>query len=143
MHGRSDRFKSRSNSKIRKGWCLLAAFWLAGCGGGGSSEAPAPGDDPETGSATLTWQAPTADQGGGALTGVAGYRIYYGQTPRSGDDPNACDDDCGYTDMEAVWLVTSATIGQLGRGTWYFSVTALDPAGNESLFSEEESKTIP
>jgi hypothetical protein len=143
MQGRSGGCKSRYSGKIINGWCLLAAFFVVGCGGGGSSDAPDAGDDPETGSATLTWQAPATDQGGGPLTGLAGYRVYYGQTPRNGDDPNACGDDCGYTGSQNVGLVTSATIDPLDHGTWYFSVTALDPAGNESVFSEEESKTIP
>ena len=119
---------------------ILLLSLVISCGGGGSSGVTS---TPTTGSAILTWVAPTTDEGGGALTGLSGYYVYYGTSPRTGTDPKTCT-MCGYTTKLPVGNVLTYTISNLPTGyTYYFSVTAYDPAGNESVFSTEGSKTIP
>ena len=122
--------------------CLFTIFFLSACGdGGGSGAADRTNSDGRNNTATLSWAAPIADEDGGDLTGLAGYRVYYGPSQRTGDDPKICD-MCGYTTSEDMGLVTTATIPELESGTYYFSVSAYDASGNESRFSEERSKTI-
>jgi hypothetical protein len=85
-----------------------------------------------TGSATLSWQPPVERTDGSPLTDLAGYRIYYGNTP----------DDL----RQAVKLdnpgVTTYVVENLSRGTWYFAMTAVDAGGLESDHSSIGSKTI-
>jgi fibronectin type 3 domain-containing protein len=65
-------------------------------------------------------------------TDLAGYNVYYGTS--SGK----------YSVCINVGNVTSYKIDNLAQGTtYYFIVTALDNAGNESADSEEVSATIP
>ena len=86
-----------------------------------------------SGSATLSWQPPTTNTDGSALTNLSGYRVSYGTISRQYDQslslPNA--------------TLTSVVIENLASGTWYFSVKALASTGVESDFSAEASKTIP
>ena len=94
------------------------------------------------GSATLSWFASTDN------VGVTGYKIYYGisNTPlRTGTQPGplGCG-NCGYTSVQNVGNVTSYPFNNLTDGVrYYFSVSAYDAAGNESLFSGEVYKDIP
>lgn len=85
-----------------------------------------------TGSATLSWTAPTANSNGSALTDLAGYHIHYGTTAGSltqtVDVSNA---------SELSYTVTGLT-----AGTWYFAVTAYTTSGLESSPSNVGSKTI-
>ena len=85
-----------------------------------------------TGSATLTWAAPTDNTDGSPITGLAGFRIYYGTSE---------------TAMTQIIDVPSATtttyaIEQLDSGTYYFAVTAYNTDGVESAQSNIGSKTI-
>ncbi len=85
-----------------------------------------------TADAHLTWAAPITTDSGAPLTGLAGYRIYYGHTSQV------------YTDIiDTKSLATSYTITGLSNGQWYFAVTAYDVAGRESRKSMEVTKTIP
>jgi Fibronectin type III domain len=106
-------------------FALAGAFLVAGCGGGGSTDAsPAP-----EGGAVLTWDA--ADP---AM--VAGYRVYFGTASR------AYDQALGYG--VAVGGTTTYTVTGLTRAqTYYFSVTSVDARGTESAYSNEASKVIP
>lgn len=82
------------------------------------------------GTANLSWDANTESD-------LAGYEIYYGTNPRSGN----CPPD-GYSGKVDVGKVTSYTINNLTDGaTYYFSVTAYDNSGNESGCSSEVSKS--
>lgn len=120
---------------------LLLALMIS-CGGGGGSAPSGAQPAPKTGSAILSWGAPTTDEGGGALTGLSGYNVYYGTSPRTGIDPKSCT-MCGYTTKLSALNVLTYTISNLPAGhTYYFSVTAYDTTGNESVFSNEGSKTI-
>jgi hypothetical protein len=82
--------------------------------------------------ARISWRAPTADVNGGKLTSLAGYKIYYGKAPGA------------YT--QTIPVNGAATVQYtvpLSPGTWYFGITALDAAGNESAPSNPVSRTIP
>jgi fibronectin type 3 domain-containing protein len=77
-----------------------------------------------TGSATLTWNANTEPE-------LAGYKIYVGT--QSGV----------YASPITLGKVTSYLATSLAGGTTYFfSVTAYNSAGNESLHAPEVSKSI-
>ncbi len=83
------------------------------------------------GTATLSWNANTEPD-------LAGYKIYYGTSPRTGTCPPG-----GYTNNVNVGNVTSYTFNNLTNGqTYYFSVTAYDTSNNESGCSSEVSKVI-
>ena len=80
--------------------------------------------------ARLSWITPTNYSDGSPLV-VAGYRIYYGTTSKS------------YSQSVAIKKgSTTQTVLSLPAGTWFFAVTAVDAAGNESAPSNEASKTI-
>jgi hypothetical protein len=121
---------------------------LAACGGGGSSggstgntspptsTAPTPPTSPPpatTGSAELTWTAPTRNEDGTALTNLAGYKVRYGQSAAVLSQ---------LRDI-ATPATTSVTIEGLSGGTWYFTVASYTNAGVESAPTGAVSKTIP
>jgi hypothetical protein len=85
-----------------------------------------------TGSASLSWSPPNTRTDGTALTDLAGYRIRYGTSPDS------------YTETVTIDNpgLTSFVIEDLPAGTYYFTVTAFDSAGTESLSSNSASKRI-
>ena len=85
-----------------------------------------------TGTATLSWQAPTTNTDGAALTDLSGYRIYYGMNP---------DDLTQTVQLTGVGLQTYV-IDDLGTGTWYFAIQAVTSTGVESALSAIVSKTI-
>jgi hypothetical protein len=95
-------------------------------------DAPAAPPPPATGSATLSWDAPTENTDGTALTDLAGYHIYYGN-------------NAGELDLEidlAGTASTSYVVSGLAPGTYYFAVTAYSSAGTESTESIVGTKTI-
>jgi hypothetical protein len=83
-------------------------------------------------SVTLRWSAPTRNTDGSTVTTLAGYRVYYGQSPgsysRTLSLPNAS--------------LTSVGIEGLATGTWYFAVKALAHNGQESAYSQPVSKLV-
>ena len=87
---------------------------------------------PTSGTATLSWAAPTQNVDGSPLTNLAGYRVRYGNSPT------------GLTNVLAVpgGAITSVVIEGLGSGTWYFTVAAYTTASVESAPSTAVSKTI-
>lgn len=97
---------------------LLIGALLSGCGGGapGTSGASSPSaggsaaDAPSGGTATVSWTAPAADING--MTGVAGYRIYYGS------DAGSLTHTVEIDDAAAVKF----TLTDLAPGVWYFAV---------------------
>jgi hypothetical protein len=86
-----------------------------------------------TGSARLSWSAPTANVNGTPLNAPTGFRIYYGT------DPDSLSHRIEIRDPS----VTAWTVGGLPPGTWYFTVTALGTNGSESEYSTITSKRIP
>jgi hypothetical protein len=124
---------------------LLLGNGLTGCKGTGSGgesaamsssgdpdpdPAPAPDPGPVTGTATLSWTAPSQNSDGTALSDLSGYYVYYGTRPGV------------YTVQVDVGKTTQHAVDQLGQGTYYFSVTAYDGNSNESDFSNEVAKSI-
>lgn len=85
---------------------------------------------PATGTADLTWTAPTKNTDGSALTDLAGYKVYHGTSQTQ------------LTDIKSV-TGTAYTFTGLASGTHYFSVTALNKSGVESAISVVASKVIP
>lgn len=87
------------------------------------------------GSASLSWNANTESD-------LAGYKIYYGPSARTGTDPKVCA-LCGYSTKIDVGKVTTYAINNLTNGqTYYFSISAYDTSNNESAFSSQVSKLI-
>ena len=78
---------------------------------------------------SLAWNPNTEDD-------LDGYRLYYGTTSRF---------QGSYTDVAVINDETATTfqLSDLSAGTYYFSLTAFDKAGNESGFSIEVSAVVP
>jgi hypothetical protein len=77
-----------------------------------------------SGTATLSWDANTDPD-------LAGYNVYMGTQPGT------------YGGPISIGNITSYTVGNLTGGrTYYFSLTAVDTSGNESLHSSEVSKSV-
>ena len=132
----------------RVGVCVLkrtlgwAGTWIAVTALLGGCRDPGPGAAPTTppqsasggpGSATLSWEAPTTNTDGAALTDLAGYRIYYGSSARHLDHT---------VNINTIGLQTYVIEG-LEPGNWYFAVMALAVNGAESGLSDMVLKTIP
>jgi hypothetical protein len=88
---------------------------------------------PVTGSATLTWTAPTQNEDGTALTDLAGYKIYWGTT--SGNYSNSVT----INDRDA----TSYVVDNLPSGTYEFVATSFNTSGVESRYSAPATKVVP
>lgn len=88
---------------------------------------------PTSGTATLSWTAPTTNTNGSALTNLAGYHIYYGTSPAA----------LSSTIDIANPGTTSYSVSSLASGTWYFAVNAYTTGGMDSALSNTGSKTIP
>jgi hypothetical protein len=86
-----------------------------------------------TGSASLSWQAPTQNEDGSSLTNLAGYRINYGTSATSLTETVEITDPGRLTHV----------IENLSSGTWYFAVKAFTSNGIESDLSNIATKTIP
>jgi hypothetical protein len=118
------------------GVLVLAACVLAGCHQDPTGVSTVPAGTSATnkgsGTATLSWQAPTTNTDGAALTDLSGYRIYYGTD---------AGDLTASVQLTGVGLQTYVIDG-LGTGTWYFAIKAVTSTGVESALSEIVSKTI-
>ena len=90
---------------------------------------------PATGSASLSWVAPTSKADGSplSLSEIAGYRIYHGTTSSNLMLLHDLSDGSA----------TNYTVNALEPATHYFAVTTYDYYGNESGYSEIGNKTIP
>jgi len=86
-----------------------------------------------SGSATLTWTAPTTNTDGSALTDLAGYHIYYGNSPSALST---------MIDIASAGTL-SYTVSSLASGTWYFAISAYTTSGLQSALSATGSKSIP
>ncbi len=85
-----------------------------------------------SGSASISWSAPTANTDGSALANLAGYKIDYGTSADSLTQSVTISDP----------TATSYTLQGLASGTWYFTVSDFTSAGVVSAFSSVVSKTI-
>jgi hypothetical protein len=86
---------------------------------------------PVIGTATLSWNAPSTNTNGTAMTNLAGYKVYWG--PAVGT----------YTSSFSIGNpgALTYTVTGLTAGRWYFVVTAL-AGGNESSPSNAVSKLV-
>ena len=84
------------------------------------------------GSALVSWEAPTTNEDGSNVTDLAGYRILYGLQPGQWD----------YSVRLNNAGLTSYLVDGLAAGTWYFTVTAFDTAGNYSAEAVPVSKLV-
>lgn len=85
-----------------------------------------------TGSATLKWTPPTQNADGSPLTDLAGFIVSYGTSSRR------------YTTTLELGSpsMTSVVIEDLGPGTYYFAVRAINTTGVASEFSNEAVKVL-
>ena len=84
-----------------------------------------------TGSATLSWTAPTKNEDGTPLTDLASFKVYYGTSSRS------------YTVEIPVDLgTTTLVVDNLTPDTYYFAATAINSSDIESRFSSEAIKIV-
>lgn len=135
---------NRLRSTLIVSVALFAAFLVAGCGGGappatgtsptddggtgqlpgngGSTPPPAGGTAP--GKVTLKWASPTNNEDGSALTDLAGYHVYYGQSPGVWEKS-----------LDVPASVASVEIRGLAAGSWYFSISSYNTSGIESARS--------
>src|SRR5512139_87101 len=86
-----------------------------------------------SGTAMLTWAAPSQNTDGTALTNLAGFKVYHGTSATALND---------VIQLEGA-ASTTYTYGQLGSGTHYFAVSAYTVNGLEGDLSALGSKTIP
>lgn len=121
----------------------LASILLAGCHQTGaarsssafSAAAASSGSTSGTatsGTADVSWSPPTTNTDGSALTDLAGYRIYYGNSPSALTQS---------VDIQNV-STTDHVFSGLQQGTWYFAVEAYTNSGLDSSLSQVVSKTI-
>ena len=85
-----------------------------------------------SGTAVLSWTAPTQNTDGSALTDLAGFRVYHGTSPDALNE---------MTQLPGADS-TTYTFNQLASGTHYFAVAAYNISGVESALSGVGSKTI-
>ena len=120
---------------VRAAACLAVVALFGGCQDPGPvtpQTAATPSASNSPGSATLSWEAPTANTNGSPLTDLAGYRIYYGSSPKQLSHS---------VHIKSVGLQTYV-IDDLQPGTWYFAVKSVAANGAESSLSDVVAKTI-
>ena len=123
-------------NKLRAlGLSIAIASLLSGCIDPGRDPASGTSTGPlsdGSGTATLSWDAPTSNNNGTPLTDLAGYRIYYGSSR----------EDLNHTVQIRTIGLQTYVIEDLGPGTWYFAVRAVASNGTESTLSDVATKTI-
>jgi len=85
-----------------------------------------------SGTATLSWVAPTQNSDGSPLVDLAGYRIYYRKNSGAYSQAARLDNPS----------ITTFVVEQLSPATYHFAATAFNSTGAESLFSTEVAGTI-
>jgi hypothetical protein len=85
-----------------------------------------------SGSATLNWTAVTDSTTGAPLTGLAGYKVFYGTSQGA----------LTTTVTLANPSLTTYVVSNLSAGTWYFAVAAYTTSGTQGVMSNVGSLTI-
>lgn len=85
-----------------------------------------------TGSATLSWTAPTQNSDGSSLNNLAGFQVKYGRDESNLDQTVNLDNPS----------INRYVVENLSSGTWYFAVVAVNSAGVPSRLSDTASKTV-
>lgn len=88
--------------------------------------------DLATGSATLSWTAPTANTNGSNLNDLSGFEVRYGRSANELDQTVTLSNPS----------INSYMVENLGSGTWYFAVVAVNISGSTSPLSNTASKTV-
>ena len=88
--------------------------------------------DESIGAASLSWEPPTQNTDGSALTNLAGYRIVYGVSATQ----------LTQTIQVANAGVSSYVVDNLAPGTYYFAVRAYTSKGAESADSNVVAKVV-
>ena len=86
---------------------------------------------PISSDAILSWDAPTTNADGTTLTDLAGYKIYVGRATGVYD--------AGVIDVGNILTIT---LTNFCEGVYFFVATAYDTSGNESVYSNEVSKSL-
>jgi hypothetical protein len=85
-----------------------------------------------SGSATLSWTPPTSNSDGSSLGNLSGYQVRYGTSAGNL--------------AQSVTLTNPSlnryVVENLGSGTWYFAVVAVNATGATSTLSNTATKTI-
>ena len=116
---------------IKLSVCIAFFLFLSGCGGGGGGSSGVSIEDQGDGTALVSWHPPTENEDGSTLMDLAGYRIYYGNSP--GNYDNTITINIG---------LSSYLVESLGASDWYFAMTAFNSLGIESVYSEEVYKAV-
>lgn len=97
------------------------------------SSRPAAAQPPCAGMAALTWTPPVMNTDGSPLVNLNGYRVYWG--PQQGNYTSSATlrDDPGRMGYNVAALCT---------GPWFFVVTAITTANDESAYSNVATKVI-
>jgi hypothetical protein len=85
------------------------------------------------GTATLTWSPVTRDAQGGDLKGLAGYKVFYGTSPRALYSVVVLPDT----------RLTTYVVHDLAPGDWYFAVAAYTTSNVEGARSNVVTKNVP
>jgi hypothetical protein len=85
------------------------------------------------GTATLIWTPVTRDAQGNELKNLAGYKVFYGTSPRA---------------LFSVVMIpdpqqTRYVVRDLAPGSWYFAVAAYTTSNVEGAHSNVVSKSVP
>jgi len=88
--------------------------------------------DSQIGAVELTWEPPTTNTDGSALTNLAGYRIVYGASPTQ----------LTQTIQVASAGMSSYVVENLAPGTYYFALRAYTTKGAESADSNVVTKVV-
>ena len=97
-----------------------------------STPPPPPTPPGTTGAALLTWRAPTEYTDDSALTGLVGFKLYWGTASGVYSRQLTINNP----------LTTTWTLTNLPAGRWFFAVAALDVSGLESAKSNEATRLI-
>lgn len=87
--------------------------------------------------AIVSWEAPTTNTDGTALTDLAGFKVYW-----NSGDPSMVTAPTGKVRAITNGTTLTTTITGLTAGNWYFAVTALKASGVESGISNVATKAI-
>jgi hypothetical protein len=86
-----------------------------------------------TGSITVSWVPPTQNTDGTPVTGLSGFRVYYGTASRQ----------YGQSVLVSSPSLRSVVVEGLSPGTtWYFGVKSVSNTGVESEYSNEAVRTL-
>jgi hypothetical protein len=96
----------------------------------------------------LRWDAPTSRVDNACLADLAAYRVSYGLIHKNYTESEevAAEDlrceDTGTVDPCGQVRSCDYTVENVGTGSWYFAVQAIDSSGNVSDYSEEAIITV-